>query len=158
MVDGTCVARHPRTFERSLLRLGKAETSIGRGEEADFQLAVQGVSRLHLKIGLQGGTVTATDLGSRNGSLLNDEPLDGSAEINPGDRLTLGTTVLALCDPDAQGEVRLQAVKGNHAAREFPLTGDRVTIGRSRNATIPIADASASREHTILERAMMAGM
>lgn len=59
---------------------------LGRGEEAEVRVACRDVSRLHCEIELaEDGTVTVTDLGSRNGTDVNGARLAGPVEIGPQD-------------------------------------------------------------------------
>jgi hypothetical protein len=70
-----------------------ASTVVGRGTEAQVQLADSGVSRRHLELTTHGSTVIARDLGSTNGTRLNGNPLS-EAVLQDGDVLVVGTTSL----------------------------------------------------------------
>ena len=54
------------------------------------------VSRRHARISPSSGSVVVEDLGSRNGSFVNEQPIDGPREIGPGDRVRIGLTVFEL--------------------------------------------------------------
>jgi pSer/pThr/pTyr-binding forkhead associated (FHA) protein len=54
------------------------------------------VSRRHARIAVQGGAVVVEDLGSTNGTYVNDQPISAPRAINPGDRVRIGLTVLEL--------------------------------------------------------------
>ena len=76
------------------------------GRDSDCELPLQGeacsaVSRQHARIKLSADGATLADLGSRNGTLLNEVKLEGPAPLRVGDRIQLGftgatLTVLAL--------------------------------------------------------------
>ena len=51
-----------------------------------------GVSRRHLEIRTEGGTTTAVDLGSTNGSYVNGHKVAGSMELTDGSTITMGRT------------------------------------------------------------------
>ncbi|WP_022881876.1 FhaA domain-containing protein [Gryllotalpicola ginsengisoli] len=74
--------RHPLTHAR---------TVIGRGSEADITVDDTGISRRHVEIAWDGNRAQARDLGSTNGSKLNDRPLS-TAVLSPGDVITAGRT------------------------------------------------------------------
>src|SRR5919107_5686567 len=54
------------------------------------------VSRRHARISAQGGQVVVEDLGSTNGTYVNDQPISSPRALNPGDRVRIGLTVLEL--------------------------------------------------------------
>jgi pSer/pThr/pTyr-binding forkhead associated (FHA) protein len=54
------------------------------------------VSRRHARIVVQGGQVVVEDLGSTNGTYVNDQPISSPRALNPGDKVRIGLTVLEL--------------------------------------------------------------
>jgi pSer/pThr/pTyr-binding forkhead associated (FHA) protein len=95
--------------------------SIGRGGDNDLVLPEQGVSRHHARFeqGPQGWLLT--DLGSTNGTYVNDRRLPGHEAhlLRPGDRVTIGSTVLSVRQEEepVPGEAGLP---GDRAARRTP--------------------------------------
>ncbi|WP_257462469.1 FHA domain-containing protein [Archangium lipolyticum] len=71
------------TFEQS-------EVHIGRTVENDVVLQDAGVSRRHVRISDRLGRFFVQDLGSSNGTLVNDQRLSGEQELRNGDRISLG--------------------------------------------------------------------
>ena len=71
---------------------------IGRLSTADIHLDDQGISRQHCRISRVEGQWLVEDLGSINGVLLNGTRIQGSAALQPGDRITLVNTVMAFAD------------------------------------------------------------
>ncbi|CAH0278939.1 Oxoglutarate dehydrogenase inhibitor [Arthrobacter sp. Bi83] len=65
---------------------------LGRSSEADILVDDTGVSRRHLEIQTAGGTTTAVDLGSTNGSYVNGHKVAGSMELTDGSTITMGRT------------------------------------------------------------------
>jgi len=51
-------------------------TVIGRRHDCDFYLPLQPVSRRHCQLILNDGTVALRDMGSKNGTYVNGEPVD----------------------------------------------------------------------------------
>lgn len=62
---------------------------IGRIPESDIQIPVSDVSRRHCQISTNGAKVTLKDLGSSNGTYVNDVKV-GETTLRPGDRLKVG--------------------------------------------------------------------
>src|SRR3954464_13539225 len=54
------------------------------------------VSRRHARTAVQGGQVVVEDLGSTNGTYVNDQPISTPRVLNPGDKVRIGLTVLEL--------------------------------------------------------------
>lgn len=69
---------------------------IGRNRTASIQLLHDGsVSRRHAMVQVTGAKAILTDLGSRNGTFVNGELVDGERELQPGDMVRLGVTRMA---------------------------------------------------------------
>jgi hypothetical protein len=65
---------------------------IGRSRDCDIVLADANVSRRHAEISPgAAGTWTVADLGSTNGVLVNGQRIGAAAQLQPGDRILLGT-------------------------------------------------------------------
>ncbi|MEM9246787.1 MAG: FHA domain-containing protein, partial [Cyanobacteria bacterium P01_F01_bin.153] len=82
----------PGTADR-IVTVSKDDFRIGRSSECDFVVSSYGISRQHLRLSYSQETQgwTAQDLGSKNGTRLNQSPLIGEQGINHGDRLVVET-------------------------------------------------------------------
>jgi pSer/pThr/pTyr-binding forkhead associated (FHA) protein len=69
---------------------------IGREGDMRLQLDDRQVSRRHARVTPEDGRAWVEDLGSSNGTFVNDQPIHMPREIVPGDRLRMGLTVLEL--------------------------------------------------------------
>ncbi|MEA2298582.1 MAG: hypothetical protein QOF77_1518 [Solirubrobacteraceae bacterium] len=63
---------------------------LGRGEAAEIRLEDPFASARHARVSRQAGTVVLEDLGSTNGTYLNEELLHGPAPLHHGDRVRIG--------------------------------------------------------------------
>jgi pSer/pThr/pTyr-binding forkhead associated (FHA) protein len=63
---------------------------LGRGEQADIVLEDSFASSRHARLVPHGDVIVLEDLGSTNGTYLNDEPLRGPQPLHPGDRIRIG--------------------------------------------------------------------
>ncbi len=63
--------------------------TLGRGE-VEIQLNDPLVSNRHARIVREGATLVLEDLGSTNGTWLNDSSVDGPTPLHAGDRIRLG--------------------------------------------------------------------
>lgn len=75
--------------------LSRNVTTLGRSGEADIAIrGDRGVSKLHARIETEASGYVIVDLGSRNGTYVNDHPTGGEpAPLLPGDRIRLGRSV-----------------------------------------------------------------
>jgi diguanylate cyclase (GGDEF)-like protein len=73
--------------------LTDTELVVGRGEESDIRIADNSISRRHARLEptLQG--VLVKDLGSTNGTFVNDEPIEGTRLLHDGDYLRIGNCI-----------------------------------------------------------------
>lgn len=65
---------------------------IGRGDAVDIRLEDAFASSRHCEIVRQGDLYVIEDLGSTNGTYLNEEPLTGPQPLHVGDRIRIGDT------------------------------------------------------------------
>jgi hypothetical protein len=63
---------------------------LGRGDQADIQLQDTFASSQHARLAPHGDVIVLEDLGSTNGTYLNEEPLRGPQPLHPGDRIRIG--------------------------------------------------------------------
>ncbi|MFC4035023.1 FtsK/SpoIIIE domain-containing protein [Streptomyces polygonati] len=88
--------------------LPAGRTVVGRGAEADVRVVATGVSRLHAAFDVTpDGRVTVTDLGSANGTDVNDVRTYEAVPVLPDDLVSLGGEALVRVLPaDRLGPVR----------------------------------------------------
>jgi len=79
--------------------LAEGRTVLGRGEGCEVRLEDEAVSWDHLEIIRRGPSLMATDLDSRNGTILNGEMLDRARRLRNGDVIQLGRFRLELSLP-----------------------------------------------------------
>ncbi len=70
--------------------LGAGRSTIGRHPESSIFFDDITVSRRHAEVTLSGNEVKVTDVGSLNGTYLNQRQIDSSQQLVPGDVLQIG--------------------------------------------------------------------
>ena len=80
----------PRTVKMA------ASMVVGRAPECELLLADTYVSQQHARIFGKNGSWYVEDLGSTNGTFVNEQKLAAPAMVQPGDRVRVGTTVMEL--------------------------------------------------------------
>jgi hypothetical protein len=83
------VRRAPGHAEGMIYDIGDGAL-MGRGDAADIRLEDPFASSRHARLVVQGGAVVLEDLGSTNGTYLNDELVQGPQPLHPGDRVRIG--------------------------------------------------------------------
>jgi phosphoserine phosphatase RsbU/P len=102
---------------RERFPLGKDRVTIGRSRESDIFLPDQWLSRHHAEIRRLEGGFFLQDLGSKNGTLLNGDPVADMRRLRHGDVITLG-------------EHRLTFVEAGEEEEEAPPEGTRIFSAR----------------------------
>ena len=69
---------------------------IGRDAAVAVVVADDQVSRRHARIAVDAGRATVEDLGSTNGTYVNEQPIASTRQLEPGDTVRVGTTVFEL--------------------------------------------------------------
>lgn len=84
------------------------ELVIGRGGRfGDRTVDDTEISRAHLRVSPTPGGLRATDAGSTNGTLHNDQPVEERVELRSGDRIEIGgSTLVVVGDPPRGPHVR----------------------------------------------------
>ncbi len=73
--------------------LVRDEVVIGRSSKANIQVDQESISRNHAKLVVEGGKVLIRDMGSTNGTYVNDELIDGDLALRNGDLVKIGRTI-----------------------------------------------------------------
>ena len=111
----------PATPQAEMIRLNSRRTLIGREHCCDIALDDDAVSRSHAAIELEDTGYSVVDLGSRNGTFVDDKLLRDRRRLKGGEHIRLGSTILkfmASLDEEAQ----YHAVVHELMTRD-PLTG-----------------------------------
>lgn len=110
--------------------------TIGRAVESEIVITSKRVSREHARLRREGWRVILEDLGSTNGTFLNEERLLAPVELHDSDRIKIGDVIFVFHDPDittrdtpfpelevnvAAGVVRVDRHAVTLAPKEFAL-------------------------------------
>ena len=74
--------------------LAEGEQTIGRDADNGVCLESPRVSRRHARVVVRGARATLEDLGSKNGTFIGADRLDGPRELTPGDTIRIGPFLL----------------------------------------------------------------
>jgi DNA-binding winged helix-turn-helix (wHTH) protein len=76
--------------------LGDGEHVLGRDPDAEIFLNFPGVSRRHALLKVSKGRATIADLGSKNGTFVGEQRVDGSSPLGDGDIIGVGSVKLTV--------------------------------------------------------------
>jgi len=148
------ILRVPGEAETEISLDGRDSVTIGRSPDCDMPITDGQASRSHASVVRQADGFEVSDLGSTNGTLLNDVQIK-SKRLAHGDVIKIGATEISYLDPDAMpaagagdpGACALVYSKGPRKGQKIELTGQRTTIGRKESNTVPLKDTVASSYH-----------
>ena len=84
--------------------LEQEETMVGRDLANDIAISDPEVSRRHARFVVKEGIVFVEDLGSTNGTFLNDTRLSSPQPLRPGDTITFGDKIVMTFEEAGLGE------------------------------------------------------
>ncbi len=157
---------HTQDQQTRAIRLDGRRARLGRSEECEIAIDDVGVSRSHAVIFKAGADFVIEDLGSRNGTFVNDQRVERS-RLSDGDRIRLSPTVeleFRMEDPggarsggDRTGRVfrrvsySLLPRGAGTGARPIRIHSGVTTVGRQGAALLELEDSSVSRLHARLD-------
>lgn len=128
----------------------KGEVIIGRSPSCDIPLEDSKVSRRHARVVLEGGQARVSDLGSRNGTLVNGEKIEGEVTLLPGDQFQVGDSNL-LFEPPSRAAL---TEKDAGELDSLPLEELLPAVGAEAGLyNFSVALLSATTEAMVLRRA-----
>ena len=117
---------------------------VGRSSDCDYQIPQPFISRRHCLFRLRDGDIWVEDLGSLNGTFLNEQRITEAQPLHGGDLLNLGFLPYEVCLPlSREGAV----VEG--AVVEPPATPETATQRRGRSREVLVVDDSADAARTL---------
>src|SRR5712691_6108305 len=118
------------------IALNGERLSIGRSSAAELCFPEDaGLSRQHFAFENEGEDWTVQDLGSKNGTFVNNIPLKARLILKPGDRITAGHLVIVY-SPNANAVSNVVVFEGGETSS--PTTSTVVTSLEGANQTIVI--------------------
>ncbi|MFW6070532.1 MAG: FHA domain-containing protein, partial [bacterium] len=158
--------------------LSQEEHILGRDDRSDIVLNAPSVSRRHARIVRRGGKFYIEDLGSSNGTFLNDQPIEKPVALSSGDEIALGRTIRlrftqeaiapqrtmlesaapriepskGAAQPQEETPPRFQVQIAGNPPQTYALERQRITIGRAEDNDIILPSRIVSRHHAYLER------
>ena len=124
------------------LTLSIKPLSVGRAPSNDLVLTESTVSWHHAQFWLEGEQVWMRDLGSRNGTFINNEQVQTSQKVYGGTRIRLGSEITLQILGDSRGheEPKIWFLEDLSKDVRFPVTGERFRIGSGNLCDLRLPD------------------
>lgn len=103
---------------------------IGRGKDANLTLPHPLVSRHHCELFESNGRLFVRDLGSLNGTYVDNEKIDGQRELPPGHLLTVGTVTFRAVYGGQSPDAATESPRAVEASRQSPSTAATVRVSQ----------------------------
>jgi pSer/pThr/pTyr-binding forkhead associated (FHA) protein len=139
------------------LELPVGDFIIGRSDECQLSLDDPLVSRRHAVLRVRNDGVSLEDLGSRNGVVLNGTKIHGEHDLDPGDRIGIGSQEMTLQYTDESKEskgVEEQHRRAMQTLGAMSLRDIRETVETNAGQH----DASSSTSKTFQSFRLLAGV
>lgn len=95
------MARYKLDIGGRILDITPGRHDVGRMDGCWLILKSDRVSRYHARFHVRGGTLSVEDLGSRNGTFVNDERISGLVTLEPDDVVRIGDEKMKVLEAEA---------------------------------------------------------
>ena len=129
----------------SSFSLPSTVTFIGRRQDCDFCIPLMVVSRRHCEVNLDFGKITVRDLKSRNGTLVNGNPIE-EAQLKADDVLQIGPVKFVVQVDGTPASFEKYLSQNEETAEQVPETEPVVKSSK------PPAPAAATEENEDLDK------
>jgi pSer/pThr/pTyr-binding forkhead associated (FHA) protein len=159
---GVTLVMFTQDGERRDFPISGAKATIGRNTGCEIQVSLGVVSRQHCELTIKAGQVALRDLGSSNGTYVNNKRVQ-EAKLRAGDTVTIGPVVFTVVIDGKPEEVKpvrtvLEASKSKKAAPAKPeaakpepsakKSDDTGSIDLNDMGELDLADTDASASDT----------
>ncbi|MGD8374622.1 MAG: SpoIIE family protein phosphatase [Acidobacteriota bacterium] len=147
----------PSTGKRYQVPFDKDVIRVGRSSRNDIHLSFDpSLSRFHAEFVREGDQYLIRDVGSRNGTSLNGELLSQAMDLRPGDRVSLGETVIFFTvEPESEVVIDEAGTPSNTVVMPLGeiITSPIATFRRTRSRPSGERTSPQGRAFGVLTRA-----
>jgi len=112
------------------IAIEREELTVGRADSSDIVLDDKLVSRLHAIFMRRGEVVLVEDLGSNNGTYVQDERLHAIRQLHDGQTVAIGTSRIMFEDAGTAGEETTQIAQASGLAASTTFTQRQLQVLR----------------------------
>jgi PAS domain S-box-containing protein len=122
--------------------------SIGRSTEAHISIRDGGLSRRHVELSRKAESCAIRDLGSRNGTRVNDVPVV-AIDLEPGDQIQIGATLLLF--QNGFGSYRPPSATRSVALWRYDAARDRLEFSEHVDVALELPPSTLGRKPVAVE-------
>ena len=141
------------SLENQEIELTPDAMTVGRSSACNIKIGDAGVSSKHAKIWCEDGEYYLMDLGSTNGTFVNDKDVD-RAKLSDGDVITFGMTKAAFVGDKPRARVnpsRAAAAPAGRAPSARPAQPGGRPVAAARGGAAPAAEAEEQPEGIVTD-------
>ena len=146
---------------------------IGRARQCSLRLDNPSVSSKHAKVGYEGGQFWVEDLGSSNGTFVNQQQISGRVKVDPGVQISFGREIFAQGVASAEqaadviAGVKLSSPRAISKEKRYPIllslsesarparmvlnAGSSLSLGRDPSSDMWLGAPHVSRRHCTVD-------
>ncbi len=147
------------TGEPKAFHIEQGKTVIGRRDDCDLRIPLSQISRKHAIITVEEKRAILTDLGSINGTYINNKRVASEEELKPGDHIVIGPVVFTVQidgEPQEVRRVRTRLESRQSGPGESGLLGTRTPTAGAEDSDFGL-NSPDGEEDPISELEAMAG-
>lgn len=133
------VTKNGKTIE---VPLAHERTLVGRLDDCHIRVPIAGISRKHCEIAVADGSIVITDLGSSNGTYVNQDKVS-SQPLSAGDLISFAGLVFVVKVNGEPGDIDAKMMF------EDGLPDEPVSDGAIKNAPAPIKSMSVAKDDSV---------
>jgi len=130
-----------------VFNVGRKPFCIGRGPDNDLVVNDARISWNHTQVWIEDGKIWVKDLGSLNGTFINDERVRNPVEVHDGTKVRLGPELALQVRGAPPQELNLMprslTLEDLASGLQVPLRSDRFVMGSAEDADLRLKDAPA---------------
>lgn len=135
-----CLVIFRESGQRRDFPMQRGTLTIGRKDDCDVRVPLAEVSRHHARISIKGEQVVIADLGSANGTYLNNRKIKEESVLNPGDHVVIGPVVFTVQINGEPGQIRAVKTKLRPVSRSTKADSSHGQIDAVKKGTVLDSD------------------
>lgn len=136
--------------EQQPVPLNREQTLVGRLDDCHIRIPIAGVSRKHCEIIVDSGSITIRDLGSSNGTYVNQERVQSQA-LSAGDLISVGGLVFVLSVNGEPGDIDAEMMFEDGLPEEEAASAPAPAPAGAKEAPKPVPASTLNDDSSMMD-------